>query len=237
MKYPKLTPPKYNDILDLRQTHFKFDNDCILSSLDFKLEDVCSLYNISIEPLNEKNEFLKKKIAETPYPTDISTDEELGAFRINESINQQTDKINSMNSFLNQVTAVYIWTLVEQTENKLISLIEKEKNSIEHEGFTDWKRRKKHFKEFNINIDEFNSYFNVVELQKLNNKVKHLGKVDEELSKIKTFKHKKNYPLELVTLPIGDYLKNSYLYIIDLLCSIESEIFGNTLMEEYRKNN
>ncbi|MBQ0769707.1 MAG: hypothetical protein KBT58_10475 [Bizionia sp.] len=237
MQYSLLTPPKYNDKLKLRQTHFNFDNKCILSQLDFKLEDICSLYNISIEPLNKKNAFLQEKIKETPYPSDVTNDDEYRALRINQSIDQQTDKINSMNSFLNQVTAVYVWVLVEQTENKLISLIEKELNSIEHDGFTDWKRRKKYFKDFNIKVDSFKQYFQVLELQKFNNKVKHLGKVDEELSKTKTFKGKLNYPLEYITIPIVDYLNCSYLYLIDLLCEIESKIFKNTLREEYGTNN
>tara|TARA_R110002051_G_scaffold75542_2_gene137342 strand:- start:343 stop:1056 length:714 start_codon:yes stop_codon:yes gene_type:complete len=237
MQYQLLTPPKYNEKLKFRQTHFEFDNKCILSKLDFMLEDICSLYNISIEPLNKKNKFLEEKIKQTPYPSSVRNDEEYRALKINQSIDQQSDKINSMNSFLNQVTAVYVWVLVEQTENKLISLIEKEVKSNEHDGFTDWKRRKKYFKDFNIQVDTFKQYFQVLELQKFNNKVKHLGKVDEELSKTKTFKDKLNYPLEYVTIPIVDYVNNSYLYLIDLLCDIESKIFKNTLREEYGINN
>lgn len=237
MQYPQLTPPKHNGKLELRQTHFKFDSACILTKLDFLLEDICSLYNISIEPLNHKNKFLQEKIKSTTYPSDITDVEEYQALRINQSIDQQTERINSMNSFLNQVTAVYFWVLVEQTENKLINLVEKKINSHEHTGFADWKRRKKYFKELNINLDAFKSYYQVVELQKLNNKVKHLGKVDEELSQIKTFKGKMNYPLELVDIPIIDYLNNSYLYLIDLFCEIESKVFNTALREEIQLNN
>ncbi|WP_339686619.1 hypothetical protein [uncultured Nonlabens sp.] len=237
MQYSLLTPPKYNDKLKLRQTHFEFDDASILSKLDFLLEDICSLYNISTEPLNKKNKILQEKIRETPYPSDVSNDEEFRALRINQSIDQQTNKVNSTNNFLNQVTAVYVWALVEQTENKLIALIEEKINCNEHNGFTDWKSRKKYFKELNINIDMFKNYFGVVELQKLNNKVKHLGKVDDELSQIKTFKGKLNYPLELVTIPVVDYLNNSYLYLIDLLCEIENKVFENPLREEIRINN
>ena len=233
MQYPKLTPPKYDDNLELRQNHFRFDNECILTSLNFKLEDICSLYNFSIDGLNKKNKFLQSKIEEVPYPTDVSSEEEYIAMRINQSINQESDKVNSMNSFLNQVTAVYLWALIEQTENKMIRLIEKEKNNVEHEGYPDWKRRKRYFKEFHIQIDSFKNYFQVLELQKFNNKVKHLGKVDYDLSQTKTFKGKLDYPLEYVTIPIEEYLKNSYLYIIDLMCEIESKVYGHKLHEEH----
>lgn len=225
MTYKKLTPPFHNDILDLKQTHFNFDNEGVFSRLNYKLEDICSLYNNSIESLNAKNDFLKKKISETPYPINISNDDDFRALRVNQAIDEQTDKVNSMNSFLNEVTAVYLWALIEQTENKLITLIEKEKKGNIHIGFADWKSRKKYFKELGIKVDEFKKYFEVVELQKLNNKVKHLGKVDEDLSKTKSFRGKINYPLELVTIPIKEYLSSSYLYIIDLLCSVENEIF------------
>jgi hypothetical protein len=237
MQYPLMTPPKYNGKLELRQTHFIFDQACIFSGLNFQLEDICLLYNISIKPINVQSKLLQDKIAETPYPNDVTNGEEYAALRINQSIDEQSDIVNSMNSLLNQVTAVYLWILIEQTENKLINLIEKEKNTNNHIGFTDWKRRKKYFKELNIHIDTFKNYFQVLELQKFNNKVKHLGVVDEELSQTKTFKGKLNYPLERVTIPIVDYLDNSYLYLIDLLCEIESKVFDNTLREEYSNKN
>ncbi len=227
-----LIPPNDNKKIKLRQTYFYFDEG-ILTSYNYQLEDLCKLYNISIDYVNKTNVFLIDKIKENPYPKEINNFEDLVFFRNNESINVVSDQMNSVTNFLNQSTSVFLWILTEQTENKLINLIEKKINNVDVNGFTDWKRRKQYFKKYNIVIDSFTNYFYVLELQKYNNKVKHLGKVDEELNEFKTFKGKMNYPFEYINIPIENYLNNVYLYIIDLFCEIESKIFKNKLREEY----
>ncbi|MAW96576.1 MULTISPECIES: hypothetical protein [unclassified Leeuwenhoekiella] len=232
MSFESLTPPQFNRELELQQTQFPFDKG-VLTKINFALEDLCSLYNLSIVPMREKHEYLQEEIEKNPYPTDVQNDEDYRLLRINQAIDEQGDKLNSMQSFSKQVTSVYTWALLEQAENKLINLIEKEKNNHESDGFSDWKRRKKYFKNFDIKIDEFKRYNEVLELQKFNNKVKHLGRVDKELAGMKTFKNKENHPLEFVTIPLADYINNTYLYLLELMISIEDKIFPET---KFNKN-
>ncbi|QIE58688.1 hypothetical protein G5B37_03660 [Rasiella rasia] len=225
MPYNKIVPPKYNETNAVLNSYFYFDQ-AIISTLDFALEDLTDLYNLSIEPIIKKDEFLTEQARKHPIPMDIETDEDYRLMRINQGISEQGSKINSMASFLNQVTAIYLWVIVEQTENKLINLIENTlQGNDKHNGFTDWKRRKKYFKALNVKVEGFKAYFDVLELQKFNNKAKHLGKVDKELANIKTFKGKENIPLEHVTVPIEKYLNQSYYYILELFNQVAKEIF------------
>ncbi|WP_299716634.1 hypothetical protein [uncultured Tenacibaculum sp.] len=219
--YENLISPKYNTNLKVIKSHFDFD-DGILSTFERAIDDLCSLHNVAIKPLNIKNEELRKDIEKYPYPTDIDSMENAMLLRINQQINATTDKVNSVNSFLTQVISVFCWTQTEQAENKLINLLNIKKNDEEHPGFVAWKKRKDFFKDFGVNINQFKNYTKILELQKVNNKIKHLGKVDSDLIPFKAFKGKMNYPFEYLKLPVVDYVNNSYLYLIELMTEIEN---------------
>ncbi|WP_434036900.1 hypothetical protein [Formosa sp. 4Alg 33] len=234
MNYKYLTPPELNSKVKLRQIHFRFDKTRIFSFLSFPIGDICSLYNNSIKSQIEKDLEFQNKIKKTPYPTEIETPDDYSDLRENQFIDQEAHQLNSMNSYLNQMTAVFIWSLLEQTENKLINYIEKIKKEENHSGFGNWKDRKQYFKDWNIELHNLNNYNTVLELQKFNNKIKHLGKVDSELSKMPTFRNKLNQPLEYITIPIEKYLNSFYTYLIDLFCEIEHKFFEYKLNEDYK---
>ncbi|MFC4634789.1 hypothetical protein ACFO3O_12780 [Dokdonia ponticola] len=220
--YEKLIPPKYNQSLNISKSHFDFDNG-ILSAFEKSIEDLCSLYSVAIKPLNIENEKLKNKIEKYPYPTDTDSMESILLLRINEQINAASDKINNVNSFLTQVISVFCWTQIEQAENKLINLLNIKNKQEEHRGFTPWKLRKEYFKDNGVNINDFKNYYGILELQKVNNKIKHLGKVDSDLISFKPFQGKLNYPFEYIKLPVTKYVSNSYLYLIELMTEIEDK--------------
>lgn len=219
--YENLISPKYNQSLNIIQSHFNFD-DGILNSFERAIDDLCSLHNVAIKPLNIRNEELRKDIAKYPYPKDSDSMENVRLLRINQQINAASDKVNSVNSFLTQVISVFCWTQTEQAENKLINLLSIKNNGDKHLGYIAWKKRKEFFKINGIDISKFENYTKILELQKVNNKIKHLGKVDRDLIPFKAFRGKLNYPFEYLQLPVCEYVNNSYLYIIELMIAIEN---------------
>jgi hypothetical protein len=218
--YEKLIPPKYNQNLKVVKTHFDFDEG-ILSSFERAIDDLCSLHNVAIKPLNIKNAELKKEIEKYPYPTDTDSIESITLLRINEQIDATSDKVNGVNSFLTQVISVFCWTQTEQAENKLINLLNFKNDGEEHTGFVAWKKRLDFFENNGVKVNQFKTYNKILELQKVNNKIKHLGKVDNDLIPFKAFKGKLNYPFEYLKLPVTEYVNNSYLYLIELMIEIE----------------
>lgn len=124
------------------------------------------------------------------------------------------EEIEQVKTIANESLIINLWATIEQFTNRTLKLINTDSNSSHH-----WNRIIEEFNNSNVDILSINSYENINELRVVNNKIKHLYFVDEQLAEFENFNGMEGKSLNLVSFNLQEYISSSYHFIFTLINS------------------
>lgn len=124
------------------------------------------------------------------------------------------EEIEQVKTIANESLIINLWATIEQFTNRILNLINTDNNSSHH-----WNRIIEEFNNSNVDISSINSYENINELRVVNNKIKHLYFVDEQLAEFENFNGMAGKSLNLVSFNLQEYISSSYHFIFALINS------------------
>lgn len=210
----------------------------------FKQEELCATHQLSYIQLvkeyrdldNQTKAFYEKvESTETALKAEVDLsgldDFQISKYRIRESIYTKEMYLNSIKSFIDQHFIVGLWVLTEQTIAKVLEAF------FELSGFSSkipfrWNETIKLFQSLSLNTDEsLDIYKNINELRVLNNKIKHLNKVDTKLSEFDYFKNMLDEPIDNISLELQRYSDYSCAFIYFIIEQLEVVMLNGTQLK------
>lgn len=201
----------------------------LLHQFNFKLEEIVVFHRFAIVTYNNNkkaidviygkfktlNEEQKSKLTEEEHDT-----YQYGFMRHMELINHQDDINNKASFIANDSVIINVGATNEQYMSRsLASLISKKENTPLEDVKVPyrWDQIRGKFLSYGIDITTLPSYDDLNECRVLNNKIKHLNKVDAELESFPTFSGKLNEPLSGMKYPLQKYILAAHHFIGMLL--------------------
>ena len=198
----------------------------VSSTYLFKQEELCATHQLSyIQLVNEYGDldnrtkafYEKVESIEMALKANLDLsgldDFQTSKYKIQESIYTKEMYLNSIKSFADQHFIVGLWVLTEQTIAKVLETF------CELSGFPSkipfrWGETINFFRRLALNTDENSDiYKNLNELRVLNNKIKHLNKVDTKLSEFEYFRNMLHEPIDSISLELQRYSDYSCAFI------------------------
>lgn len=192
----------------------------------FRHEDLCATHLATCLKLNEEYEKqdeasnkirqklhnLKAAMNEPPSSEELEM-LEFTYVRQMQSLHTHDQYLDNIRSFADQHFIVGLWVVVEQSIAKLLKLY-KDKTDKTFEIPHKWDQTIALFKTLNIVTDQtLPIYQNINELRVLNNKIKHLNEVDEQLARFSFFDSMLGKSIDRVRLDLQRYSDNSYAFV------------------------
>lgn len=120
----------------------------------------------------------------------------------------------------NESLIINLWATIEQFTNRTLNLVDPNGKSSHR-----WDVVKKDFLNSDVDISTIDSYENINELRVVNNKIKHLYFVDEQLAKFENFKDSEGKSLNAVSFNLQGYISSSYHFLLTLINSVGETIY------------
>ncbi|SEH77428.1 hypothetical protein SAMN05660691_01307 [Rheinheimera pacifica] len=120
----------------------------------------------------------------------------------------------------NESLIINLWATIEQFTNRTAKLVNPEGNSSHH-----WNVVKQSLSNFGIDVTAISSYSSINELRVVNNKIKHLYYVDEQLSQFESFNGCQGQSLNSINFELQRYISSSYHFLIALINLVGESIY------------
>jgi hypothetical protein len=204
-------------------------------------EVICGTLLSSYLSLNNEYEALKLEIKkfkeETKVNTDLLNEEEheyalTRHYRQLDNLNMKGDYLDDIKIVSEQGFIVQLWSFNEKFMSRIMKIFS---NQLELQFSipSRWDKVLSFLSDVEINLLRIPKiYYSYDELRVLNNKIKHLGEVDEKLSEFSYFSGKEGEKLEAFTFELQRYLDSSYAFITFLA----QELFIRANDEELKQN-
>ncbi|KAA0915422.1 hypothetical protein [Psychrobacter sp. ANT_WB68] len=213
----------------------------VSSTYLFKQEELCATHQLSYIKLvkqyrdldNRAKAFYGKvESIETALKANLDLsgldDFQISKYRIRDSIYTEEMYLNNIKSLVDQHFIVGLWVLTEQTIAKVLEVFYDLSGLSSKIPFR-WDETLKLFQSLSLNTDEnLEIYKNINELRVLNNKIKHLNKVDAKLSEFDYFKNMLNEPIDKISLELQRYSDYSCAFIYFIVEQLEVVILNGT---------
>lgn len=189
----------------------------------FKNEELCATHQATymqlireFESLDNSYEELHRKAKKIKENLGEKASEENFEYAYYQQLNGlhgHENFLNSIKSFTDQHFVVGLWALVEQTLAKILNIYKEKTNSSFSIPYS-WDKITILLKSLNVDTDQnLPIYKNTNELRVLNNKIKHLNKVDSRLAEFPYFQDKKGEDLDRVDLELQRYANYAYAFL------------------------
>lgn len=188
--------------------------------LEFRHQDICMFHSLIYDRLHYESAALDKIVErmKTELTSNYTEDADLIAqARLRSKINADDDVIRSIKSFADETSAIGLWALVEQFSSQAYAMAFPDTSGKARKRSYAWDSLKKGFAEAGITISDCRESSIIEELRVLNNKIKHLNVVDEELATFQTFSTHNDQRIRDIELPMQMYADGVYLFLGDLL--------------------
>ena len=130
------------------------------------------------------------------------------------------EEIEQVKVIANESLIINLWVTIEQFTNRTLKLINPDAKSSYY-----WNDLKNDFFSKGVDFTSINSYENINELRVVNNKLKHMYFVDEQLAKFNNFKDSEGKSLNSVSFNLQDYITSSYHFLYTLINSVGETIY------------
>ena len=120
----------------------------------------------------------------------------------------------------NESLIINLWTTIEQFTNRTLKLVNPEGNSSHR-----WHVVEQSLSDFGVDVTAISSYNSINELRVVNNKIKHLYYVDEQLSQFESFNGCQGKSLNSIDFELQRYISSSYHFLIALINSVGESIY------------
>lgn len=137
------------------------------------------------------------------------------------------DIINSIRSIADESTSVGLWAIVEQFTSRAYVVLESNLEGVDEDTITPpyrWDRLKDKYAHYGIVLEDIPMYEAANELRVVNNKIKHLYKVDAELASFDRFASDEGKQIKQIVLPMQEYDNACYKFLGCVLESIGKEV-------------
>ncbi|EFN9923835.1 hypothetical protein ACD925_14325 [Escherichia coli] len=204
----------------------------LLGKFSFRLEDLIVFHSFVHHTYNINLKEIQKIADNTPqYNPDLLDDEVhemalISQARHREMVGYYDDLNRKASFFANDSVVINLWAIIEQFSTMAYSLLEaiiKEIPENQVKVPYTWDKLKKKYLSYGIDLSQLDSYDVINETRVLNNKIKHLYIVDENLASFPFFKDKENKSLLGMEYRLQDYVIGTHKFIGHLLedCSIK----------------
>ncbi len=194
----------------------------IFNSLIFYHADLCTFYQMYSSQHVQQDKYvasLTKELEEIKKKYDESSDEdeiaqlEISFSRVREFIYNNDLMLARTKYFANSSFVISLWATVEQFTSRILLSLEKQLGIAYSESSHIWDKKIARYKKLNIDITAYLNYQNIDECRVLNNKIKHVGEVDDALAKFSFFSALMNKSLEKIEYDLQRYSKSVFEYI------------------------
>lgn len=120
----------------------------------------------------------------------------------------------------NESLIINLWATIEQFTNRTVKLVNPEGNSSYR-----WNVVKQSLSNFGVDVTAISSCNSINEVRVVNNKIKHLYYVDEELSQFESFNGCQGQSLNSIDFELQRYISSSYHFLIALINSVGESIY------------
>jgi len=191
--------------------------------LEWRFENFCLFHELIYGELENKNKALddyaekNKEILRGDFTDEM---ELIIQSRHRTFVHENEDIINSIQSLGDESTAIGLWAIIEQFTSRAFVILESKLKGVYEEDINPpfrWDRLKDRYNEYGILIENLPEYEVINELRVLNNKIKHLYKVDSELAKYSHFSSDEGKLIKQIKLPMQEYADSCYKFLGYLL--------------------
>jgi len=130
------------------------------------------------------------------------------------------EEMEQVKIIANESLIINLWATIEQFTNRTLNLINPDEKASHR-----WDILKNKFINNEIDITTIASYDNINELRVVNNKIKHLYFVDEQLAQFENFKDSQGKSLNLISFNLQDYITTSYHFLVTLINKAGESIY------------
>lgn len=194
----------------------------ILSSLIFYHGDLCTFYQMyfsqhinqdkHVQSFTKELEKIKQKYDES-LDEDELAELEISYSRVRQFIYNNDLMLARTKYFANSSFVISLWATVEQFTSRILISLEKQLGMPYSEPPHVWNRKIARYMDLNIDITAYLNYQNIDECRVLNNKIKHVGEVDDALARFLFFSNLNNKSLEEVEYDLQRYSNSVFEYI------------------------
>ncbi len=187
--------------------------------LEWRFENFSLFHQAIYRELNERNRKLDEHADRYREILDgnFSEEEELiYQSRIRTAIFDQEDIIKSIKSISDESTVVGLWAIVEQFSARSYALLEANAEGISEDDVNppyQWNKLKNKYNKYGIILEDLPCYELANECRVLNNKIKHLYYVDDELASFSNYSSHKGKRIKQLSLPMQSYMDACYNFL------------------------
>lgn len=191
--------------------------------LEWRFENFCLFHELIYGELEKKNKELDEYAEQNKgiLRGDFSDEMELLIqSRHRTFVHDNEDIINSIQSLGDESTAIGLWAIIEQFTSRAYVLLESNLAEVNEEDINPpyrWDRLKAKYNEYGISLENLPEHELINELRVVNNKIKHLYKVDSELARFTHFSSDEGKLIKQIKLPMQEYADSCYKFLGCLL--------------------
>lgn len=205
------------------------------SEFFWRFENLCLFHQLINNELNKRNKNLDyytdeaKKFIKENLLDNESYEAQIFVSRYRTNVIDQENIINSICSLGDESTIIGLWAMVEQFSARSYVILEaavQSKAESEVNPPHRWDKLKNRFDQLGIDLTSLDGYGIINECRVINNKIKHLYYVDDELALFARFASEKGKPIKKLNFPMQDYSDSCHEFIIHLFEKIDLRIDG-----------
>ena len=182
----------------------------------FHHHDLCRFHFAVVRVTRERLEDLKGYVDKHRDTIDATfnfeSDDAIVQSRLREYATSWELEINSVQGYGDQLFVVGLWALAEQYCTRALAIAERTTGSNRTIPFG-WSAIEKRIRRFSVDVRRCESFKDANECRVVNNKVKHLGIVDDELAAYPPFRQKVNWPLNRVEIDLQRYSNSVFEFV------------------------
>ncbi|MER8388346.1 hypothetical protein NKH14_23000 [Mesorhizobium sp. M1380] len=205
----------------------------LFSGFFWRHHDLCLFHRTIDSEIRQRGAALTRFIDENaPLPPEELRDESFAIWqsRIEEAVFSHEAQTRSMESFSDQLLMVALWSMVEQFCGR--ALIETERSKKCQQGLESphqWHLLVRRFKDLGADLDMGASYAAANQCRVLNNKIKHVGRVDPELAAFSRFAGSLNERLDDMQFDLQYYSDGVHEFVSWTFYTADNLIAGRPL--------
>jgi len=200
--------------------------------LEWRFENFALFHEVVYADLEKRNKALDKYVEDHKeiINGEFNKEEDLILqSRYRTCLMDAEDIFKSLKSLGDESTAIGLWAIVEQFSSRAYVILESKLERVDEDSINPpyrWDRLKEKYSQYGITLEDISKYEVVNELRVVNNKIKHLYKVDTELASFERFSSDEGKQIKQITLPMQEYDESCYKFLGCLLEEVGLRVKG-----------
>lgn len=212
-------PNKNYELIGLHSTFFWNYCDVVTyhQIVADRLKNLYKEIDVAYEELRAKREKIDLKNMD-------DEEAEMYNYRLSMALTGLRDResvIDSSAAFLKNNYIILLWAMVEQYLGKTLTIGEKNIKGSSAGGSHVWRNTVNSFSKIDVDVKACKGYSNIDECRVLNNKIKHVGAVDEELAKYPYFSSFLGKDLNTIDFELQRYTDSVFEFVGNVMEEVD----------------